>query len=154
MGAARLWTVAFDILHTRGFPSPCVIDQQLCLNAKEVIEEILIVTLIRLAKRTACDIAHRIETVFLELPCVTSSNPPKVCERTMRPKLSPVAHFIQFCDPNAVGIRRDMFCYDVHRDLSKVEIWADSCCRRDARLPQNIADEADGERMRRDPLCL
>ena len=72
----------------------------------------------------------------------------------MRPKLSPVAHFIQFCDPNAVGIRRDMFCYDVHRDLSKVEIWADSCCRRDARLPQNIADEADGERMRRDPLCL
>lgn len=67
----------------------------------------------------------------------------------MRPKLLPIASFIEFGDADAIAVGRHVLCHDVHCDLGEVGIRSDSGCRRDARLAQDRAYHAECERMRR-----
>ena len=58
----------------------------------------------------------------------------------MRPELPAVAHFVKLRDADAIFIRRDMLCHDVHGDLAEVEIRSDARRGRDARGVQHIED--------------
>ena len=134
-----------DVLHARRLDTPSVVDEQLCLYAKETIEQILVIVLRRLAEGAACNIAHGIEAVCLELCSVALADAPEVRERAMRPERLAIAQFIQLCHTYPVRIGFHALGNDVHGDLCQVEVRPDAGGRGNAGLLQHLPDEAQGK---------
>ena len=63
----------------------------------------------------------------------------------MRPHQLAVFHLIQLCDTHTVFVRLDMLCIDVHRNLSKIQIRADSRGSGNACGPKNIQNDTHCE---------
>lgn len=59
----------------------------------------------------------------------------------MRPEVLPVAFNREFRDTHSVLIRFEMFCHDIHRDLSEIEIGADAARRGDAGTGEHTPDK-------------
>ena len=143
--AVRLRPVRFDVLHPAWFPAPGMVDEQLCVDAEHLVEQLFVVVFVRLADGAFCNVAHGVDTDGLELFGVTPSNAPKVRQRTVRPELPAVAHFVKLCDADAIFIRRDVLRHDVHGDLAEVEICSDARRGRDAGVVQYVQYDAHGE---------
>ena len=117
-----------------------MVDEQLCVDAEHLVEQLLIVVFVQFSDGAFCDVAHRVDADGLKLFGVTPSNAPKVRQRTVRPELPAVAHFVKLRDADAIFIRRDVLRHDVHGDLAEVEIRSDARRGRDARGVQHIED--------------
>ena len=50
--------IGFDIRHGTGLPAPGMVNQQFSIDAEQLVEQIFIVKLARLADRAAGNIAH------------------------------------------------------------------------------------------------
>ena len=138
--AVRFWPVCLDILHTARLPAPCVVDEELSVDAEHPIEQFFIIVFVRLADGTSCNITHGVDADGLEFFGVAAPDAPKVRQRTVRPELPAVAHFVKLRDADAIFIRRDVLCHDVHGDFAEVEICTDACRGRDACGAQHIED--------------
>ena len=119
-----------------------MVDEQLCVDAEHLVEQLFVVVFARLADGAFCNVAHGVDTDGLELFGVTPSDAPKVRQRTVRPELPAVAHFVKLRDADAVFIRRNVLCHDVHGDLAEVEVCADARRGRDACGAQHIEDHS------------
>ena len=154
MGAARFRTIALDVLHADRFMSPGMVDEKFGLNAEEPVEQVFVKRFPRIAERTACDVAHGIETVSFKLLGRSSADAPKISERRMCPKAAAVLQCVEFCDAYAVRIGRNMLRYNIHGNFGKIEICADARRCGNTGLTEYVSDEAHGERMCRDALCV
>ena len=132
--------VRFDVFHPAWFPAPCMVDEELSVDAEHLVEQLFVVIFARLADGAFCNVAHRVDTDGLELFGVAAPDAPKVRQRTVRPELPAVAHFVKLRDADAIFIRRDVLRHDVHGDLAEVEIRSDARRGRDARGVQHIED--------------
>ena len=63
----------------------------------------------------------------------------------MRPELLPVGLLVQFGDPDAVLVGRNVFCHDVHCDLGQIQVRADPRRGGDPRGGEDIPDQLHGE---------
>ena len=138
--AVCLRPVRFDVFHPARLPAPGVVDEQLCVDAEHLVEQLFVVVFARLADGAFCNVAHGVDTDGLELFGVTPSDAPKIRQRTVRPEMPAVAHFVKLRDADAIFIRRDMLCHDVHGDLAEVEIRSDARRGCDARGVQDVRD--------------
>ena len=129
----RLRPIDFYVGDPAGLPAPGVVDQQLGVDAKQLIEQRLVIVFPDLPDGAPGDISHGVDADGLELFGIAFSRPPEVGQRAVHPKLSAVAHFIQLRDPDTALIRRDVFGHDVHSDLVKIEVCADPRSRGDPR---------------------
>ena len=77
------------------------VDEQLCVDAEHLVEQLFVVVFARLADGAFCNVAHGVDTDGLELFGVTPSNAPKIRQRTVRPELPAVAHFVKLRDADA-----------------------------------------------------
>ena len=145
----RLRPIGFYVGDPAGLPAPGVVDQQLGVDAKQLIEQRLVIVFPGLPDGAPGDISHGIDADGLELFGIAFSHPPEVGQRAMHPKLSAVAHFIQLRDPDTALIRRDVFGHDVHSDLAKIEVCADLRGRGDPRCAQHIKDHGSCQFPRR-----
>ena len=126
-----------------------MVDQELCIDAEELIEQRLVIIVPGLPDGAARDIAHGVDADGFELLCIALSDTPEVGQGAVCPKLSAVAHFIQLRDPDAALIRRDVFGHDVHSDLAKIKVCADPRGRGDPRCAQHIKDHGSSQFPRR-----
>ena len=126
-----------------------MVDQELCIDAEEPIEQRLVIIVPGLPDGAARDIAHGVDADGFELLCIALSDTPEVGQGAVCPKLSAVAHFIQLRDPDAALIRRDVFGHDVHSDLAKIKVCADPRGRGDPRCAQHIKDHGSSQFPRR-----
>ena len=126
--------IAFDQVHCARFPAPCVVDQELRVDAEGLIEDVFT------ANAASCDVAHCPYPHVLKLCRIAAADSPEVRERPVVPELITVAHFIQLRNAYAVFIRRRFFGHDVHRDLGEIEVGADAGRGGDAGFVENVAD--------------
>ena len=116
--------ILLDVAHEARFSSPCMVDHQLGVNAKRLVEKIL---------RGVGYIAHREDPVSAQPICLSSGDTPKVCDRRMIPKLL----FEQFLGQVADVILR-VFRGQVKSDFRKIQICADSGCCRNVQIICNL----------------
>ena len=138
--AVRFRPVCLDILHTARLPAPCVVDEELSVDAEHPIEQFFIIVFVRLADGASCNIAHGVDADGFQLLCITAPNTPEICQRAVRPKLLTVAHFVKLRNADAIFVRLHMLRHNVHSDLAEIEIAADARRGRDARGAQHIED--------------
>ena len=143
--AVVLRFVGLDIRDGTGLPSPGVVDQKFRVDAKEIIEEIFIVIIRRFSQGAAGDVSHGKETVLLQLFRVSSSHPPKICQRAVVPQESPIGHLRQFGDAHALAVGRHMLCHNIHGDLAEIEVGADTGSGCDAGGFQHIQNYFHGQ---------
>ena len=117
-----------------------MVDEQLRVDTEHLIKQLLVAVFVRPADGAFCDVAHRVDADGLELFGVASPNTPEVRQRTVLPELSAVAHFVKLRNADAVFIRRNVLCHDVHGDLAEIEVCADARRGRDACGAQHIED--------------
>ena len=138
--AVRFRPVCLDILHTARLPAPCVVDEEFSVDAEHPIEQFFIVVFVRLADGASCNIPHGVDADGFQLFCITVPNAPEICQRAVRPKLLTVAHFVKLRNADAIFVRLDVLCHNVHSDLAEIEVAADACRGCDARGVQDVRD--------------
>ena len=117
-----------------------MVNEQLRVHTKLLIQQRLIMKVIGFAQRTPCHIAHGVKPQFFQPPGVAPAYPPKICQRPMIPEVLPIAHFIQLGDPDAVLIRLHMLGHNVHCHLAKIEVCTNARGGCDAGIGQHILD--------------
>ena len=130
--------IGLDILHSARFPAPCMVNQKFCIYSKHLIEQIFIVIVVSPSQRTTGNISHRIDSLIFQLSGIASSHPPKIRQRSVAPQKPAVAHLVQLCNPHSELVRRQMLGYDIHSNLGKIQISADSRRGRNTRSLQHI----------------
>ena len=132
--------VGLDIPDGAGLPAPGVVDEQLGIDPKNGIQQLLVVIILRPAQRAPGDISHGKEPVLFQLPGVPRPHPPEVRQRPVIPQLLPVALLRQLGDAHAVLIRRDMLGHNIHGHLAQIQIAADPGGGGDAGTAQHMLD--------------
>ena len=125
----RLRLIGLDQIHGHRFIPPGMIDQKLRIHAEHTIQQFLVMKLARLSDRAARNIPHCIKARFLKLFCISMSYPPKVSQRPVVPQIFAVCHLIEKSNAHAVLIRIGMFCHNVHRNFTQIQICADTARR-------------------------
>ena len=131
--------IRLDHVNGARFPAPRVVDQQLGVDAEELVQQILV------RDRAQGDVPHRIDAVAGQFIGDPLPHPPEIGQRAVIPKRMPIAHFIQRGDSDAVRIRLDMLGDNIHRDLTQIEVAADACGGCDAGRLQHIPDHRHGQ---------
>ena len=86
----RLRPIDFYVGDPAGLPAPGVVDQQLGVDAKQLIEQRLVIVFPDLPDGAPGDISHGVDADGLELFGIAFSHPPEVGQRAVHPKLSAV----------------------------------------------------------------
>ena len=137
--APILRLVRFNGAHSGVFKAPGVIDQMLGIYAKEMIQQILIF------QGTSGHISHSKHSVCFQFSGVSGAYPPKVGERPMRPKETPVTFLVQLRYPHSVFVCRHVFCHDIHCHLAQIQIRANAAGGSDARFFQYVLDHSSAQ---------
>ena len=146
--AAGHGAICVDICHRAGFIAPCVINQQLGVNAKQPIQQRFVQIGSRLSQRAARNIAHRKQAVRRQSPGCAASDPPEIRNRPMIPQLLSILPLIQFGNAHPVRVRLHVLGDNIHRNLAQIEVCADARRRRNARLAQHRFDHLCGQLAR------
>ena len=132
--------VRLAVRNLRRLPSPRMVNQKLGIHAEQAVQKVFVVNAVVRAFGAPGDVAHRVQSVLLELARDAVADAPEVCQRTMAPQLLAVGALVERRDAHAVLVRGNMFGHDVHGDLGEIEVGADACGRRDVRLAGHVAD--------------
>ena len=120
-------SVVLDVAHEARFTSPCMVDHQLGVNAKYLVEKIL---------RGVGNITHSKDPVSAQSICLSSGDTPEVGNRGMIPKL----FFEQFLGQVADMIFR-MLRGQVKGNFRKIQICTNSGCGRNVQIICNLVHE-------------
>ena len=142
------------MLHAAWLIAPGMIDQKLCIDAKQTVQQFFIVIISWLSNGAARDIAHRQHTMFLQLCRITAANPPEIGDGLMRPEFAPVADLVQHGDPGSILICRNMLRFDIHGDFGKIQIRTNPCCSSNPRFCKNLLHNLFRILPRRTACCL
>ena len=137
--------VGFDQIDGGGFPAPGMVDEQLGIDAEQLIQKIFVMIILLFAKGAAGDIAHGIKSDGLQLFLITASDSPEIRKRPVIPQKSPVCHLIQLCNAHAVSVRLHMLCHDVHGHFAQIQIGADSGRSSDPGRIQDVLHDFCGQ---------
>ena len=133
--AAGLRPIGLDVGNGAGFHAPCVIDQQLCIDTEQLIQQRFV------GQGAACHVSHGEHTMGLQLACIALSHPPKICQRTVSPQSSPVTLLVQLGYPDTIRIGIHVLGHNVHGHFTKIQIGANSCSRCDAGGFLHVTDD-------------
>ena len=147
--AVRLGPVGLDVRKRARLAAPCVVDQQLRVHTEHPVQQLLVVKFIRPAERTAGDIAHREQALFLKLFRDPASDAPEIRQRPVRPERFAVAVLGKAGNAHAAFIRRHVFGPDIHGDLRQIQIRADPGGRGDAGRAQHVQNDRPRQLLRR-----
>ena len=84
--AAIFQTVGVDVGDGAGLWAPGVVDQQFCVDTKDLVEQILIVVIRGLSDGTPGNISHGVEALDLQLSGTPLPDSPEIGERQVVPK--------------------------------------------------------------------
>ena len=84
--AAIFQTVGVDVGDGAGLWAPGVVDQQFCVDTKDLVEQILIVVIRGLSDGTPGNISHGVEALDLQLSGIPLPDSPEIGERQVVPK--------------------------------------------------------------------
>ena len=107
-----------------------MIDQQFCIHSKKPIKKSFIIKIFRGSHGTPRNISHRIQAFRSQFLRITGADAPKIRDRLMRPQQLTIRDLIQTGDPHPILIRNDMFCQNIHCDLTQIHIRSNPrrCC--------------------------
>ena len=115
-------------------PAPGVVDQQLGIDAEGPVKGVLVL------QTHAGDVAHGEAAELFQPSRASRSDPPEIRQRSVAPELFPVALLIQLGDADAVLVRRDALCDDVHGDFCQIQVASDARRGRDAGFEKHLPD--------------
>ena len=133
--------VAFDLLHTAGFIAPCVVNKDFCVYAKDLIQTIFSVD------GKPCQVPHGVDAMSFQPLDGSGTGHPEIRQGSVVPQQIPIGLLVQLCNAHAVLVRWNVLCYDVHRQLCKVEVGTDACRCRDAGVVQHLPHHGHGKIM-------
>lgn len=110
----------FDVLELGGLVAPSVIDEELGVDAKKLVQKFDI------SKRTACNVTHSIHTATLKALFVATPHAPNISDGLMSPKLFTKTDRVEAGDANASRVWFGMFGKYIHGDFGEEEISTDS----------------------------
>ena len=122
-----------------------MVNEQLRIDAEQLIQQILIVKPIGIPNGTPGNIAHGIQAVFLQFFGVPPAHTPEIRQRTVVPQQPPVGHFVQLGDADTVLVRLYMLRHNIHGNLAQIQIGADSGSGCDAGDIQHILNDLPDE---------
>ena len=114
-------------------PAPGMVYQQFGIDAKEPVEQFLIMN------RHARNLPHRFHAMQRQFVGNTLAHPPELGDGSIVPQLAPIRHLVEFGNTHAVLISRHLLRHNIHRHLAEIHIGADASRSRDARLFQHVA---------------
>ena len=120
------------------------------LPAEEAVKQFLVMAGARFADRAAGHVAHRIESVVLQLFGDAAAHAPEVRQRAVIPQRAAIAHLVELGDAHAVGVRLHALGHHVHRDLRQIQVRPDADRGRDARGLEHVAHDEHRKFPRRD----
>ena len=129
--------IALDVTHEAGLNTPHVVEQDFCVDPEHLIKLAFVV------ERGHCHIPEREHCTLLQFPGGARADHPEICQGPVIPEEDLILVFIKLGDPDAVFIRRGFFRHDIHANLRKIQVGADSDGRGDAGLFQDVSDHGD-----------
>lgn len=114
------WPVVFDFPDAAWFDTPGMIDQDFSINAKLLIEPVLVI------KACPGKFPHCGDSKPGQVPCCAGASLPEISERLVIPKQVAKRFFVQFCNADTIGIRLCVFGHDVHRQLAQIQVGANA----------------------------
>ena len=138
---AVLRLICLDEVDCAGFPAPGVIDEKLGIDTEQLVEQILVL------EGASGDVPHGKHAVAGELLRSSLSDAPEIRYGTVAPELSAVAHLVQLRDAHTVRVRGGVLGFDIHRDLTQVEVGPNARGGCDSCLFQNRADHLHRQLM-------
>ena len=118
-----------------------MINQQLGIDAKQLIQQSFTAELIGICQRTASNIPHCHQPVGFQFFRISPADPPEISQWTMGPALPAVAHLVKLRNARSVLIGFNMLGNDIHRHLGQIQIRADPHRCGNTRCPQHIQDD-------------
>ena len=94
-----------------------MVDEQLGVDAEQLIQQVFIVKLRGLAHGTPGDVAHGAKPHLFQLFRIAGADPPEIRQRAVGPQLLPVAQLVQLGDAHAVLVRGNVLRHNVHGHL-------------------------------------
>ena len=116
-----------------------MVDQQLGVDAEQPVEQIFV------RQRAAGNITHGVNAVGLQLSGVAAAHPPEIGKRTVIPQQAAVSAFVQLGNTDAVHVRVDVLCHNIHGHLTEIQVGADPRRGRDTGGLQHIQDDPHGK---------
>ena len=117
-----------------------MVNQQFCIDSKELVQHFLVVVIRWFPDRTAGNISHGIQAMGLKFLGISVPHPPEVGKRAVIPEQPAVGELIELCNADAILIRLDVLCHDVHGHFTKIEIWSDTGSCGDPHRVKHIQD--------------
>lgn len=141
--AVRGRPVLLDNINRHRFPAPGMVDDEFCINAKDLIEQGFKDRI----KGCPGNISQREQLHRLQSGCDTAADPPEIRQRSVRPKNLSETHLVQFSYADAVLVGFGFLGNDIHGHLGKEQIRADTGRSRDAGVVEHIAYHRHGHLM-------
>ena len=141
--AAVIGLVVFDIAQARGLDAPGVVDEQLRVDAEQVVEIALV------GQRHGGHVAHGVQAAALQRPGRAGADVPEIRQRAVGPEQQLVVRFVQLGDAHAVLVGGFLLRHDVHAHLRQVQVRADAHGGSDAGGIEHVTDHGHGHQMRR-----
>ena len=122
--------------------------EELCIDPKQFIKQLLVMIIMDTAKGAGCDVPHGIEALGRKSALIAPAYAPEICKGPMVPKEPAVAELIKLRYPDAVSIRLHMLRHYIHGYLAEVEIGTYPCRGRDTRSCYDFPYELHGKSPR------
>ena len=152
--AGILRRICLNIGDCAWLPTPSMVDERFRIHAEEPVEQILVVIFAGPSQRTPCNVSHGHDSLPLQFAGYATAHPPEIGERPVGPQQFAIPAFIEFGNAHAVLIRGDVLSNDIHRHFRQIQVRADACRGRDARLLENVGHDATCQFMGRAPEIL
>ena len=133
--------IGLDIRNGAGLPAPGVVNQQLCVDAEEGIQKILVEKRRLLAQGAPGDVPHGVQAVLFQALGVAPAYPPEVRQGAVVPQELPVGHLVQLCNADPLPVRLHMLGHNVHSHLAQVQVGAHPGGGRDAGMVQHLTNQ-------------
>ena len=133
--------VIFDITHADRLYPPGMVDKDLGVYSKGLVEPFLV------DLGALCHITHGVHVMALQAPCLAGTYLPEVREGFVVPEQYPVAFLIKLGDAHPVFVGDGLFGNDVHGYFGQVKVGADADGGGDAGGGKHIPDDGPGHGM-------
>ena len=130
-----LRAIGLDVLHAHGFDAPCMVDEDLGVDAELLVERLL---------GSHGKLAHGVDAHAREPAHGALADTPEISERLVVPEGRLVALLVELA--KEVGA---VLCRDVEGDLGEVEVGSDATACGDARGGEHVGADALAELARR-----
>ena len=142
---AALGAVCLDVLHRTRLIAPCVVNEKLCIDAEEPVEQILIEGRCAFPHGAQSHIPHGLHSIGGKPAGIAPAYAPEVRDGAVIPEQLPVAPLVQLCNTHAVSVCAHVLCHNVHGNLAQIQICSDPGSGCDACCTKHIPNHGHGK---------